>query len=275
MPTKPMDPDQRRKLEDALLRKAEEMVRAMRREAETGDPERVDTQANALAELLKTREFPSVRATEFREIARSIQRGAYQRSCDSLLRMAEQRGHMGDDKGRNEILTRAKTHFGMALRFGADEEFKHGVERRVQAALLTSKDGVDDRTKQAARRKLEQHDTGPKPPNGIERRRAIRYMDPVLTVEAEGRRCATLNWSTRGLLVNLPPAEFAHAVGGKLRLELHCAEVPGIGGRQVAHVVRLDPDRHAVALNFPDISTVVLELMHALKEAGIKPEPER
>lgn len=275
MPTKVLDPDQRRKLEDALMRKAEELVRAMRREAETGDPERVDAQANTLAELLKTREFPSVRAAEFREIGRTVQRGAYQRSCDSLLRMAEQRGHQGDDKGRNEILTRAKTHFGMALRFGADDEFKHGVERRVQATLMTSKDGVDERTKLAAKRKLEQHDVGSKPPNGIERRRSIRYMDPVLAVEAEGRRCTTINWSTRGLLVDLPPEEFSHAVGGKLRLEIRCPELPGHGGRQIARVVRLDPDRHAVALEFPDISTIVLELMHALKDAGIKPEPER
>lgn len=155
---------------------------------------------------------------------------------------------------------------------------------------MTSKDGVDDRTKQAAKRRLDQHDVGAKPPNGIERRRAIRYMDPVLAVEAEGQRCTTINWSTRGLLVDLPPEEFAHAVGGKLRLELHCPEIPEpagpeagrpdkaahrVGGRQIAHVVRLDLDRRAVALSFPDISTVMLDLIHAMKEAGIRPEPER
>ena len=270
-----MDADQRRKIEDALMRKAEDLVRRMRREAETAAPDQIDALAAAMTELLKSKEFPSVRATEFREITRVVQRGTYQRSVDTLLIQAERCGHNGDDKGRNELLTRAKDHFGKALRFGADDEFRHGVERRVQATLMTSKDGVDERTKQAAKRKMEQHDTCAKPPNGIERRRAIRYMDPVLTIEAEGRRCSSLNWSTRGLLVDLPPEEFSHAVGGKLRLELRCTDVPGIGGRQVAHVVRLDPDRHAVALSFPDISTVVLELMHAMKDAGVKPEPER
>ncbi|WP_146210704.1 PilZ domain-containing protein [Azospirillum sp. TSO35-2] len=270
-----MDADQRRKLEDSLLRKAEEAVRRLRHEAESGDPTRVDSLAEGMAGLLKTREFPSVRAAEFREITRAIQRGAYQRSVDSLLVQAERCGHHGDEKGRNALLTQAKDHFAKALRFGADDEFRHGVERRVQAALMTSKDGVDDRTKEASRRKLEQHDVGAKPPNGIERRRSIRYMDPVLQVDAEGRRCTTINWSTRGLLVDLPPEEFSHAMGGKLRLELHCPEVPGVGGRQIAHVVRVDPDRHGVALSFPDISTVILDLMHAMKDAGIKPEPER
>lgn len=270
-----MDADQRRKIEDALMRKAEDLVRRMRREAETAPPDQIDALAAAMAEMLKAKEFPSVRAAEFRELARVYQRGAYQRSVDSLLVQAERCGHGGDDKGRNALLTQAKDHFGKALRFGADDEFRHGVERRVQAALMTSKDGVDERTKEASRRKLEQHDVGAKPPNGVEHRRAIRYMDPVLTVEIEGRRCSTLNWCTRGLLVDLPPDGFPQAVGDKLRLELGCAEVPGVGGRQVARVVRLDPDRHAVALSFPDISTVILGLMHAMKDLGIKPEPER
>ncbi len=270
-----MDADQRRKIEDSLMRKAEDLVRRMRREAETAPPDQIDALAAAMTEILKAKEFPSLRASEFRELTRVIQRGTYQRSVDTLLIQAERCGHGGDDKGRNALLTQAKDHFGKALRFGADDEFRHGVERRVQATLMTSKDGVDERTKQAAKRKLEQHDTGPKPPGGVEHRRAIRYMDPVLTVEAEGRRCSTLNWCTRGLLVDLPPEEFSHAMGGKLRLTLSCAEVPGVSGRQVAQVVRLDPDRHAVALSFPDISTVVLELMHAMKDLGIKPEPER
>ncbi len=277
-----VDAAQRQKIEDALLRKAEDLMRRLRREADTAAPDQIDALAAAMAEMLKAKEFPSVRAAEFRELTKIVQRGVYQRSVDSLLIQAERCGHRGDDKGRNALLTAAKDHFAKALRFGADDEFRHGVERRVQATLMTSKDGVDDRTKEAAKRKLNQHDTGARPPNGIEHRRAIRYLDPPLTVLAEGRRCTTINWSTRGLLVDLPPEEFHHAIGGKLRLELSCAEVPGVGcvggavsGRQIAHVVRLDPDRRAVALAFPDISTVILDLMHAMKDAGIKPEPER
>lgn len=274
-----MDAGQRKKLEDSLMRKAEEFVRRMRTEAESGAPDRVDSLATSLTELLKTKEFPSLRAAEFRQIAKTLQCNAYQRSVDSLLVQAERCGHKGDDKGRNDWLTKAKDHFGKAIRLGADDEFRHGVERRVQAALMTSKDGVDDRTKRANARKLAQQDVGAKPPNGIERRSVLRYMDPVLAVELEGRRLTTVNWSIRGLLLEPYHGEPPLKVGDRVRLDLHCPDLnapdpPGTG-RQVAHVVRIDSDRHALAVSFPEMSMVVLDLVHRMKEAGIHPEPER
>lgn len=271
-----MDAEQRRKLEDALMHKAQDLIRQMRANAELGNPERVDAQALMLAEILKTREFPSQRATEFRELAKSVQRAAYQLSVNTLLHQAEQRAHAGDDKGRNEILTRAKAHFGMSIRFGADDEFRHGVERRVQAALMTTAEGVDERTKKAAARRLEQHDTGPKPPGGIERRRAIRYMDPPLTVDLGGAHYRTTNWSLRGLLLENYRGEPGLSVGDKVKLDVHCDELPSIPpGRQIARVVRVDQDRLALALDFGDMSTVVIELVHAMRDAGMKPEAER
>lgn len=272
-----LDADQRRKLEDALLRKAEEAIRALRRLAEGSDPDAVESQANSLVELLKTREFPTQRAAEFREAAKAIQRSAYQLSVDTLIREAERKGHHGDDKGRNEILNRAKAHFAKAVRFGADEEFRAGVERRVQASLLTSADGVDERTKKANARKLDLHDKpGPKPPGGIERRRAIRYMDPVLTVDIAGHRYRTVNWSIRGLLLEAYRGELAARIGDRLKLEIRCEDIPDhVPVRAVAHMVRVDKDRTALALSFPDMSEAVIELCHAMKEAGIQPEPER
>jgi len=276
-----MDAEQRRKLEDALLRKAEALVRQLRQAAESGNPANVDAQAAIMTELLKAREFPTQRATEFREATKTIQRSAYQLSVDTLIGQAERRGHAGDDKGRNELISKAKEHYAKAVRFGADEEFRSAVERRVQAALMTSKDGIDDRTKQAAARKLEQHDVGAKAPGGIERRRCIRYMDPVMTVELGGHKYQTVNWSIRGLLLENYRGELELSPGDRVKLDVHCADVPdpcgaaGGGGRQVAHVVRVDAERNALALDFPEMSTVILDLVHRMKDAGIKPEPER
>ena len=109
-----------------------------------------------------------------------------------------------------------------------------------------------------------------KAPGGVERRRAIRYIDPVLTVEIAGVKYKTLNWSTRGLLLE----EFAEPleIGSFVKTCLSSEEVPG-GGRGWAKVVRRMPKRHELALEFPDISTVVLALMHEMKLAGIRPEP--
>lgn len=273
-----MDAEQRRKLEDALLRKAEALVRQLRQAAESGNPANVDAQAAIMTELLKAREFPTQRAAEFRETTKTIQRSAYQLSVDTLIGQAERRGHAGDDKGRNELITRAKEHYAKAVRFGADEEFRSAVERRVQAALMTSKDGIDDRTKQAAARKLEQHDVGAKAPGGIERRRCIRYMDPVMTVELGGRKYQTVNWSIRGLLLENYRGELELSPGDRVKLDVHCTDVPEVGtvsGRQVAHVVRVDAERNTLALDFPEMSTVILDLVHRMKDAGIRPEPER
>lgn len=272
-----MDADQRRKLEDAMLRKAEEYVRAMRRTAEGSDPDAVEQQANTLAELLKAKEFPSQRATEFREIAKTIQRNAYELSVDTLIRDAERKGHAGNDKGRNEVLNKAKIHFGKAVRFGASDEFRSGVERRVQAALLTSADGVDERTKKANARKLEiREGGGPKPPGGVERRRAIRYMDPVLTVEVGGRKYRTVNWSIRGMLLETYKGELMVSAGTRLKLDIRCEDIPDHPvARAVAHVVRVDKDRSALAVTFPDMSEAIINLCHAMKNAGIQPEMER
>jgi len=272
-----MDAEQRRKIEDALLRKAEELVRSMRSLAEAGNPDPVEQQANTLAELLKVKEFPSQRAAEFREIAKGIQRNVFQLSVDTLIREAERKGHAGDDKGRNEILTQAKAHFAKAVRFGADDEFRQGVERRVQAALLTTADGVDERTKKANARKLEIRETGgPKPPGGVERRRAIRYMDPVLTVEIAGRSYRTVNWSIRGLLLETYRGELAAVAGDRLKLGIRCEDIPNHpSSRVVAHVARIDKERMTLALAFPEMSTVIIDLCRAMKNIGIQPEIER
>jgi hypothetical protein len=145
-----MDAEQRRKLIDALLRKAETALRNMRLVGQGGDADRVDAMAEAMTALLKEKEFPSQRATEFRETVKAVQRDSHCLCVDLRLVEAERLAHAGDEKGRNERLTKAKEHFAKAIRFGAGEDFRHGVERRVQAVLLTTRDGVDERTKQAA-----------------------------------------------------------------------------------------------------------------------------
>lgn len=276
-----LDVEQRRKIEATLIGKAVDIVRAMRSTAEGDNPEAVDTQAQALTELLKAKEFPSIRSGEFREQAKLLQRCAYQRSVNTLLARAERRAHAGDEKGRNELLTQAKDHFAKSLRFGADEDFRHGVERRAQALLMTTADGVDQRTKTASARKLEQQDrqnnAGPKPPDGIERRRCRRYGDPVLAVDAGGVHYHTVNWSIRGLLLEPYRPEDAPALGSRVRLTIRCADLPANLPplSQTGVVVRQDPERRLMAIAFADISTPLLDLLHTLKDAGIQPEPER
>lgn len=268
------DAEQRQKMEAALILKATEVVGHMRRIAQTGTaPDQVEKIAEALESMVKTKEFPTARAADFREVSKLVQRSAFQLSVDKLLGDAEDKARGGDDKARNETLTKAKEHFGKAVRLGADEEFRAGVERRVQQVLMTSKKGVDDRTKQAAQRKLNEAaaQSGPSY-KGVERRRARRYGDPALEAVIDGRRYTTVNWSTRGLLLEPTRPEAGLQKGAKVKIELSCPGNRG-GGKQTGRIVRVDEQRFAV--DFGEISTVILDLMHHLRQSGIQPEAER
>ena len=268
-----MDAEQRKKLADALLRKAEGLVREMREGSEAGDPNRVDGLADRFQEVVKTSGFPPQRATEFRDAVKSMQLSVRQLATESLLSKAELAARQGDEKTRNDLLNKAKEHFGKALRHGADDDFRAAVEKRVQAVLLTTKEGVGDRTKAAAKRKLEARDTRAKAPNGRERRRAIRYNSPTLVILVEGVRYTTSNWSTRGLLVEPYRGELGVREGDRVRVDIGSAEVEA-AGRTIASVVRVDLERGTLALTFADISTIILAIMHEMKNKGIIPEPE-
>lgn len=270
-----LDADQRRKLEAALLLKATEVVAHMRRFAEAGAAEQVEKIAEALDKLVKSKEFPSAHSREFQETSKDVQRGAYQLSVDLLLRQAGEKAHDGDEKARNEVLTKAKEHFSKALRFGADAEFRAAVDRWVQQVMLTSKEGVDDRSKDAARRKLAQTAAAEnrKSYSGIERRRARRYGDPALEATVDGLRYVTVNWSTRGLLLEPYRPEAGLYKGQKVKMDLAFPEC-GARGRQIGRVTRVDESR-GVAVDFGEISTLVLDFMHQMRAAGIQPETER
>lgn len=269
-----LDADQKRKLEAALILKAMEVVSHMRRVAESGAAEQVEKMAEALDKLVKTKEFPTAQTKQFQDVAKLVQRSAFQLSVDNLLGQSEDKARDGDEKARNDTLNKAKEHFAKALRYGADGEFRTGVERRVQQVLMTSKEGVDERTKQAAKRKQEQAAAAaPKAFKGVEHRRARRYGDPGLEVTINGLRYATVNWSTRGLLLEPYRPEAGLYRGEKIKMEITCPGTPG-GGRQFGRVTRVD-EAKGVAIDFGEISTLILELMHQMRNAGIQPEAER
>ena len=175
-----LDADKRQKVAEALLRKAEGLIREMTAMIEAGDPARIDSLADSFAEVVKTSGFPPQRAGEFRATVKQLQLHSRQLATEAMMAKAEDRARAGDEKGRNEMLTLAKEHFGKAIRYGADDEFRGAVDRRVQTILLTTKEGIDDRTKAAAKRRLETRDSRSKAPGGVERRRAMRYAAPTL-----------------------------------------------------------------------------------------------
>ena len=265
-----MNADERHKVQDTLLRSAEAVVRQMRLQADGGQLDGLSRCADKIQELVKIKEFPNQRAQEVQRSVKFILRDAYSRRVGDLLTELIHRLRTGDPEAKKDLMGKVRENISLALQFGADEEFRNSVDRHLQVIELTSTEGIDKQAKAEALRRTELHDTTSRAPNGKERRRAIRYIDPVLTVELEGQIYTTLNWSTRGLL--LEHCTIPLRLGTDVRLTLSCEDLPG-GGRTWAKVVRRIRDRGELALEFPDISTVVLGLMHEMKLVGIRPDP--
>lgn len=259
-----------KKLEEALVRKAEVYLRCLRRAAEDGIMDTVDVIGPQLAALIQVKEFPRRRAQQILESSKAAQLPAFQRSVEALLYQAEHRAREGDEKGRNECLGKAKKHFARAISLGAEDDFRGSVERRVQAALMTSAKGVDDEVKQAAARRLEKRGHAAEAREGGDRRRAVRFVVPPLAVELDGVTLGTVNWSQTGLLLEGYAGRPALRAGERVRLGLGCAGIQA-DERQTARVVRVDMVKRQVALEFPEISTVVLDLIRAMKRIGLSP----
>lgn len=270
-----MDAETRKKMADALMRRAESVIRALREATDRNeDPSRVEAIVDQLNDVLKQPGFPPQRASEFRDIGRAAALNSRRLAMEAVFGKAEIVAREGDEKARNELLALAKEHYGKALRHGADEKFRDAVEKRVQMILQTTKEGIDDRTKAAARRKLEEREgRGAKAPGGRERRRAIRYVTPRFQLLVEGVRYSTINWSTRGLAIGPYRGELGVREGDRVRVDICCAEADVVG-RVQASVVRVLSERGFFAVEFPDICTIILDITHKLKSVGIIPEPE-
>ncbi len=188
-----MDAAEKRRLEETLLRSAEKVVYQMRGEADAGHLDGLARLAEKIQELTKLKEFPRQRADEFQRSVKFIQKDAHSHHVADLLKDLIHRIHHGDEEAKKDLIGKIREHVALAVRFGADEDFRASVDRHLKVIEMTTEEGIDKRAKDAAKRRTELHDTVCRAPGGRERRRAIRYVDPVLVVEIGGVKYKTLN----------------------------------------------------------------------------------
>jgi len=268
-PTQTVD-DRLEKLREALSRKGDALKRCLRRAAEGGEIDVMEAVHTELNSVLSIAEFPADLRREIREAIEPMMLNAYTRAVEVALFAADGRGREGDVKGRNDNLTTAKGLFVKALRLGAGDDFRSAVEKRVQACLMTST-GVDEKTKAVAARKLEDRERAPTTvANGKERRRAVRYVVPPLSVEIDGEVFETIDWSQVGLSIRGWKGKPALKKGDKIRVGLSCAGLAA-SDRQLARVARVGMGDRGVAIEFPDISTIVLDLIQQMRRIGFAP----
>lgn len=261
---------QEERVREALARKADVLVRCVRRAAEEGSIDAMEAALPQLQATLSVREFLPAKRREIDDAVKTMACAAYMRSVEAQLYQAEYGARDGDLKVRNDCLTKAKDHFVKAVRHGADDGFRSAVEKRVKACLMTSAPGVDQRTKDMASRRLEARDRASQAPGGKERRRAIRYVVPALNVELEGQVFETADWSQIGLKLDGYFGRPLLKVGDRVWVRLSCAGVES-PERQAAKVVHVFRDKRQIALEFADISTIVLDLITGIRRLGLVP----
>ena len=255
--------------EQELIRRAQDGLRALRAAAESNNLKRVDEVGDRCLEILNSEGFPYQRKLELSETVKVIRRDCYQRSVTRLLGEALAAARNEDMDKRNALMGEAKSSMSVALRLGVAPEFKTSVQRKVDVILMTSAPGTDDKAKAAADADAESERRIAQAPDGIERRRSVRYDEPVLQVMLGDQRGRTANWSIGGLLVEgivVPPTQ-----GQRVRITLW---YDGIGRRVRTQgtVVAIRPPGN-VALAFKAMVPDLLDLLHALRAEGIVPHP--
>jgi hypothetical protein len=260
--------EKKRRAEEALLKRANAEIERMVVKAEAGDADAVERMATRIADITKEKTFPSQQRQVFLDRCKTLQRDAIQKSVDVQLDAALVEARTGSDEKKNKILAKAKEQYAKALRFQPTQEFKDGVKRKLETISMTSPVGTSEKAKTYA-------DDGPAPkskaPGGVERRRAIRFSDPVVFAAIEGVRYNTRNWSVRGLLIENYAGPLV--VGNKVTILVSWEGTPQ-PGVSPAVVVRRDVEQKLLAVAFPDIDQAMLKLAHDMRQQGAAPNPE-
>ncbi|CAO3421647.1 hypothetical protein [Azospirillum endophyticum] len=249
---------QRRNIEEALTRRAEMLLQRMQRIIESSNSERLDIDAGLLIDLLKSPDFPRLHKPAFQEAAKQLQRQSHEQTTGRLLTEAENGARAGDRAARDRLVAKAKETLSKAVKNGSAKDFRKEMEKRLLSVAAM------EIAPAPVRQKLRKRPAQAQPPNGVEKRHTIRYTEPVLTVAIDQTEYRTIDWSTRGLLLNVGPVSVPFLVGDQVRVEISCPNVE-MRHRQQAKVARHDESKNSLALAFLDIDPVILAFLKAIE----------
>src|SRR5258708_4169012 len=261
----------RQELEQALLKRADAEIEKMLADVASGNPDAVERKSNRVAEIAKDKSFPMARRRDYQDRCKLLLRQAYEMSVNLYLDDATAAVRGGDEERKNKLIAKAKEHYALALRTGANEDFKLAVRRKLEMIGMTSPAGTSEKAKKAAEDEAAKPQPVSKAPNGVERRRCIRYNDPLITATIAGTRYKTVNWSIRGLLI-----EGYHGplvVGDKVTVGV-AWEGSKEAGLSPARVVRRAEETSLLAVEVNGIDGNMLRLAHAIRLQEIAPSPE-
>jgi len=103
-------------------------------------------------------------------------------------------------------------------------------------------------------------------PEASERRAGPRFLAPTLDVVIKNKVYRTIDWGLGAVLIG--GYEYSHRVGAKLSITLSHAAEPEVAHRATVRVLRSDPERRRITLQFVEIGKGLLGWLGDLQMTG-------
>ena len=235
-----------------LVDELSEGLAHLRAEATSGDVERSEKIAARLSEIITEHgDFVADKDDLCQQIDQ-YRLLAAKASLNTMLDDALLAAKNVNTSEMSRILGRAEQRIIDLTSLGADHEFQSHVAQKLAQIRTTVHAASDDQTA-----------NGCAVPSN-DRRRARRLSDGCVVATIAGVPYRCVDWSARGLLIDGFDGDVR--VNDRLRVRV---EVPGFrgGGQLTANIIRYDAATKRLALDFGDVSRVMLLLIKALEDA--------
>ena len=226
----------------------------LRAEATSGDVERSEKIAARLSEII-TEHGDFVDKDDFYQQIDHYRLLATKSSLNTMLEDALLAARNVNTSEMSRILGRAEQRIVDLTTLGADLEYQSHVAQRLALIKTTVHEVGSEKAANG----------GAAPSNERRRARRLSGNHVVATIAGVSYRC--IDWSARGLLVDGFDSDVR--INDRLRVRVEAPGFPG-GGQLTATIIRYDADRKHLALDFGDVSRVMLLLIKVLEDAENK-----
>ncbi len=236
------------------------LIKKMRLHAESAQVEKTEACANALFNIITLSMFPRNKIDYFNNGINELRVIAFKRRISNIIGEIKVNIKNGSPFIGKEQIDDINRYTSLALICGADNSYRDEVALEI-SHIKTASDCNLDATGSCALSKA----------NGIsycEKRRALRFSKPSLYIELGGSKYKTIDWSPFGLLID--KLKIHENLNGILKFNVNSIEA-NYGGLICGRIVERNELHNKLAIDFGDISPIMLNLMHNLRTRGIHP----
>ncbi len=237
--------------------------------AKLGDLDSTRRRFDRVRAMVKDQRLPADFLNELKESIRTIEITGLKKQTDILLERANDFARKDDIAGRAAVVKEAREHIARVVALGGEPDFKEVSEKKIEVAMMTSSREAAAAPKAYAAAPRAAFAAPEKQAVKREQRRFKRFTNPPLTVDVDGRRFTTLNWSIGGMaLVGWPPEW-----DNKSRIELQfSAEGDDAQFHEAGQFLRTFGDTRNASVQFDNVHSQALKLIQRLAGQGRAPQ---